>query len=179
MTKTSNAPLIGEKFIGIGDIYSSIGSLIIQWSSVEKALKKSIDGLRREGMPEIKTHGISQTLNRWKELQFQVTGERPEHKEIVDAVHSKLAEALEIRNRICHGAVALKTNATMDEDAAHIVTQLNGQERILSLAELKSNIQFLYKTWVRMRDITNLATQRNRAELNDDCVRLRIQFGLD
>jgi hypothetical protein len=178
MTKTDKPPLIGEKFIGITDIYESIGSLIVQWSSVEQALKKSIDGLRCEGMPEAKIHTISQTLNHWKDLQFEVSGERPEHKEFVDAIHSELVEALNIRNCICHGAVALETNMTMDEDEAHIVTQLNGGERILSLAELKSTIQFLFKTYVRMGDITNVAKQPNSAELSDDYARLRIQFGL-
>lgn len=177
MTKTDKAALTGEKFIGISDIYENIGSLIIQWSQVEQALKRSIDEFRGEGIPEAKTHSISQTLNHWKDLQFEVSGERPEHKEFVDSVHSKLVEALNIRNRICHGSVALNSSMTMDEDAAHIVTRLYGSERILSLAELKSTIQFLFKIFVRMGEITNVAKQVNSAESNDDYARLRKKFG--
>lgn len=177
MTKTGKTPLIGEKFIGISDIYENIGSLIVQWSQVEQARKKSIEGLRSDGMPEAETHSISQTLNHWKDLQFEVSGERPEHKEFVDAVHSKLVEALKLRNCICHGSVALKSSMTMDEDATHIVTEMNGSKKIYSLAELKSTIQFLFKTYVRMSGITNVAKQTNSAEVNDDYARLRKQFG--
>jgi hypothetical protein len=174
MTKAGRSERSKEEFIGVRELNECVGKLMYFWSGVEQALNKSVDDLS-VGASEVRVNGFANTLARWKALHQDRAGERPEHMKIIEAVFSRLSEASKLRNCISHGQKGLHGSEVGDNDEAHISTELNGETREISYAELMVTVEYLDGVRRSMDDITYCAEQPNDTCLDGMYTDIRIR----
>jgi len=118
-------------------IKGTVGSLLLLWSRVEKALTASIRTLHAGEVPKT-AHGIGKSLNVWSTRVMRGHGGRQLQKQICKQLVKHLKEALEIRNFVAHGLIGIAASFDRPGEAdAHLTAELNGEHRVFTRQELE------------------------------------------
>lgn len=155
------------------EMKASIGSILFLWSSVERELAKQIDALD-DGSTKNGAHTLSQKISRWESLQGAASGERPEHEALLREVRERLTLALDIRNRISHGLIGIRADRYEYNGEACLTTELNGETRILSHAELDHSMRVLSQLVWAIRSLSDAAMQKDPLKADNTYIGIRL-----
>ncbi len=132
---TSSGKTNGEAVVGLRDLKQAVGSHFFVWSMLERNLKQALSELDVEGR-EKPVHGISRSLEQWRQLHEAATNGNPEHLELIDEVLAVIRSGLDMRNRIAHGIWGFDARGGTASDV-FIRTELNGVRKKITFAELE------------------------------------------
>lgn len=155
------------------EMKASIGSILFLWSSVERELAKQIDALD-DGSTTNGVHTLSQKIARWESLQSLTSGERPEHEALLREVRGRLTRALDIRNRISHGLIGIRADRHEYNGEACLTTELKGETRIFSHAELDHSMRALSHLVWAIRSLSDAAMQKDPRKAENTYTDIRL-----
>lgn len=119
-----------------------IGSLILLWSRIERAVKKEILACCGEPLPK-SVNGIKSALDRWRDIEEGKPETSDFHKIIISKLLTKLQYALDMRNGFCHGCVDISVG--MDGQSGMITWTFKEENHKISYDELTSILGWLSK----------------------------------
>lgn len=154
------------------EMKASVGSILFLWSSVERELAAQIDTLDG-GSKKNGVHTLSQKIARWENLQSPASEERPEHEVLLRKVRERLTRALDIRNRIAHGLICITADRYEYNGEASLTTELNGETRILSHAELDHSMRVLSQLVWAIRSLSDAAMQKDARKAENTYISIR------
>ena len=155
------------------EMKASVGSILFLWSSIEREITRRIvqldDGKSRNG-----AHTLAQKIARWESQQAMVCAERPEHRELLAAVRTRLRMALELRNRIAHGLVGITADPFGNRGDAHLETELNGEKRKHAHSDLEHVMRVLSQLVWAIGGLSDATLQKDPRKAESTYVAIRL-----
>jgi|GEM_PF-3232184 len=128
--------------IGLLELKNVVASLIFLWSDIEGFLGDAI--IQMEGTEQVEVpHGIRRRLDLWRCLHAKIEHPNREHQAVVDEVSQVLANALKIRNGICHRLKQYTLSPRGIEDEVGVTFELNGEIQTIKYSQLRSCVRQL------------------------------------
>lgn len=155
------------------DMKASIGSIVLLWSAIERELTKRIEQLD-DGKGLKTAYTLAQKIARWKILQSKISTDRPEHRDLLEEVTSRLATALELRNRITHGLVSISADPFGDHGNANLGTDLNGEIRKHTHSDLEHMMRVMWHLVSAIEGLSNAAKQEDPAKAERSYAGIRL-----
>ncbi|WP_170324978.1 hypothetical protein [Ruegeria arenilitoris] len=138
---TENTVTHENTVISLRDLKEAVGTHFFVWSMLERRMKQVLCELDADGTSQ-PVHGVSRTLDRWRQLHKAVTPSNPEHLEFVDEVFAIMADGLIMRNRIAHGISGFNAEGRTASNV-FIRTELNGKVHEITYEALESTNNLL------------------------------------
>ena len=149
MTKT-------DERISFERISASIGSLLLLWSGIEKALTVALLAQHGGQIPR-GHHGIKSRIAIWSRPILAAGDGRQLQRQVCQAVVSHLEHSLDLRNLICHGLVGIGARLGPDEPEAHLIVERAKVQRQIYWTELQTMFPWMSRTpWV-IKNLTDAA----------------------
>lgn len=159
--------------ISFVEMKANVGSLLFLWSSIEREITKRIEKLD-DGASRTVPHTLTQKIARWESLQAAICDERPEHRELLTEVRSRLVMALELRNRVTHGLVGITADPFGNRGDAHLETELNGETRKHTHSDLEHVMRILSHMVWAIGALSDAAMQKDPRKAESAYVGIRL-----
>lgn len=92
--------------VSFEQIRGSLGSLLLQWSAIERAAREEVARAHDGQLPK-SAHGIAAVLNAWEAAVVARQDASPLRILLATTLRAQLQDPLDIRNGVCHGLVGL------------------------------------------------------------------------
>lgn len=149
-----------DQSVSFDQMKGAIGSLVFLWSEIERALGEANLELYAGEVPK-SVRGISKSLTAWSQRVKSEGEDRALQTQLCGRVMDLLAEALAVRNLVCHGLKGISVMVDDAVDEAHLTVQLDGDERILTWSELQEMFSWMSRSNFLIRSLTAAAMEAN------------------
>lgn len=174
---TSSGKTNGEAVVGLLELKQAVGSHFFVWSMLERNLKQALSELDVEGQ-EKPVHGISRSLDQWRQLHEAATHGNPEHLELIDEVLGVIRCGLDIRNRLAHGIYGM-TAWGQTASSVYIKTELKGVRSKITFEALELNNNRLGYIGSHIGRLTNAAINHEASSVSNILADVRRRLRLD
>jgi hypothetical protein len=120
-------------------ISGSLGSLLLVWSRLEKAMREQITGA--ESALPAKLHGAGNVLRAWETMVSERHPNACLAPLLAKTVLRQLQEPLQARNGLCHGLIDIQ--AETEQGPATLRWELNGETHSISWDELQAQFGWI------------------------------------
>jgi hypothetical protein len=151
--------------VTLPEMRADIGTLIMVWCRVETSLAEAIGVLG--GAP---THGISRKIDTWLVLHQDASRDRPEVIGLVSEVSAILRAALDLRNHIAHGLRSFDVGLSPEP---HLITDLNGAPRRITVAEIRRTFDQLGILLSVIPDLSRIRRDTDDGKARERCAWIR------
>lgn len=131
-----------KESVSYAQIQSSLGSLIMLWSNIERTVREEVASAHHGQLPK-SAHGIAAVLNAWEAVVRNAHNASPFRTLLALSLRAQLQDHLDVRNGVCHGLVGI--SASYDNRPATLTWELNDKTRSITWQELQVNFSFLSK----------------------------------
>lgn len=153
-----------EQGVSFDQIKGSLGSLLLLWSNVERALREEVARDHGGQLPK-SAHGIAAVLKAWETAMAKGQLASPFRTSLASALCEELREKLVIRNGVCHGLVGI--SAEYAGKPATLTWELNDQKRSITWDELQAAFRWLSKVPIAAGIISNGSNNRPGCRMTD------------
>lgn len=153
-----------EQSVSIDQIKGSLGSLLILWSSVERAIREEVSRAHGGQLPK-SAHGIAAVLRAWEITMASGPLASPFRISLASSLCEELREKLVIRNGVCHGLVGI--SAEYAGKPATLSWEFNDEKRSITWDELQSAFSWLSSVPIAVEIISNGGTNRPGCRMTD------------
>lgn len=149
-------------------ISGALGSLLLVWASVEKAVRHEV--VRAHGHLPPRAHGIAAAFRTWESSVIHSQPANSLGPLLATALRSQLQMPLDVRNGLCHGLVGI--SAANENMQAMLRWEMNDEKHAISWDDLQKQLRWLSRLPHAVSVISNPSLERlgreliNRVELS-------------
>lgn len=142
-------------------ISGALGSLLLVWASVEKAVRHEV--VRAHGQLPPRARGISAALQTWESAVIASQSANSLGPLLVTTLRRQLQKPLDVRNGPCHGLVGI--SAATENMQATLRWKINDERHAISRNDLQEQLRWLSRLPQAVSVISNPSLERpgNRA----------------
>lgn len=145
-------------------VKGALGSLLLLWVSVEKAVRAPIADAHDGQVPK-SAYGIAAALTTWADLVTTHPKASPMRRKLASTLRCQIQPLLDIRNGICHG---LRGISSSDGDQpASLSWNLGEAEHSITWNVLQSHFKWLSKVPFAVVIISDFSSDLSAARLTD------------
>lgn len=159
-------------------ISGALGSLLLVWASVEKAVRHEI--VRAHGHLPSRAHGIAAAFRIWESSVIESQPANSLGPLLAAALRHQLQMPLDVRNGLCHGLVGI--SAANENMQATLRWEMNDERHAISWDDLQEQLRWLSRLPQAVSVISNPSLERpgNRAtNTAENRAWWRSEFSLD
>lgn len=151
-----------DQVVTFGQMKGTIGSLVWLWSQIERELTAAIKAMNSGTVPR-NAHGASKSIAVWSEFVLHRTEGRILQIHACHSLVELLAEALAVRNLVCHVLIGISAQVHPTGREAHLTVELGEDRRILTWSELQEMFAWMSQTTRLIRELTTAAMENDAA----------------
>lgn len=142
-------------------ISGALGSLLLVWASVEKAVRHEV--VRAHGLVPPKARGIAAALRTWEGAVIESQPANSLGPLLATTLRHQLQKPLDVRNGLCHGLVGI--SAATEQQQATLRWEINDESHGISWDDLQAQLGWLSRLprAVSVISTPSLARAGNRA----------------
>ncbi|WP_150125673.1 hypothetical protein [Sphingobium sp. RAC03] len=137
-------------------ISGALGSLLLVWASVEKAVRHEV--VRAHGLLPPKARGIAAALQTWESAVIESQPANSLGPPLAKTLRRQLQKPLDVRNGLCHGLVGI--SAATEHMQATLRWEINDVRHAISWDDLQEQLGWLSKLPRAVSIISNPSFER-------------------
>lgn len=145
-------------------ISGALGSLLLVWASVEKAVRHEV--VRAHGNLPRRAHGIAAALQTWESAVVESGPANSLRPLLSRTLRRQLQKPLDIRNGLCHGLVGI--SAATEQMQATLQWEINDERHGISWDDLQEQLGWLSRLPHAISIISHPSTGRARSRATDN-----------
>jgi len=158
---------------------ASLGSLLLLWAAIERAVRKEAATLYGGCLPK-SAYGLAGALNAWRAVVVEEQPTAPLRALLASTLRDQLQERLKTRNGVCHGLVGV--SSAYAGKPASLMWEINDVKCSITWEELQAALGWLSKVPFAISIISNSPTKAVGSRLTDNLENRdwwRAEYGLD